>query len=231
MLGRLGIVCAVLAVWLTPAGGLLDTAAATPRDGASTHAYLVAGYAALHATVATWPAVEANIHKLNRRVKAECPEVGAGSPQSKEEQKLAYETAGALWATGYRTDAKIVQKLVRAVSPLRWSNQAVNRAARKFVKGLREMVALQVPDLCGDVRAWSAGGFGPVTPTTEQYVRHAEAIEVKEIPRGLLRPYVQPADKGLVATDERLALRFEELEIGRGMEDWDMLLETLALSQ
>ncbi|HEY8303479.1 MAG TPA: hypothetical protein VIG42_02705 [Solirubrobacteraceae bacterium] len=231
MLGRLGIVGIVLAIWLTPIGGLLDDAAATPQDVASTHAYLVAGYAALHATVTTWPTVEANIHKLDRKFKTECPNVGAGSPQNNEEQQLAYETAGALWATGYRTDAKIVQRFVKAVSPLRWSNPTINRDAQRFVKGMREMTLLKVPDLCGDVRTWSAGGFGAVTAATKQYVRHVEAIEVKEIPRGLLRPYVQPTDKGLVATDERLALRFEELEVGRGMEDWDMLLETLALNQ
>jgi hypothetical protein len=231
MLGRVGIVVAVLAVSLTPFGGTLDDAAAAPQDVASTHAYLVAGYAALHATVTTWSTVEANIRKLDRKFKAECPEVGAGSPQSKEEQKLAAETAGALWATGYHTDAKIVQRFVKAVSPLRWSNTAINRAARRYVKGLHEMTLLKVPDLCGDVRAWSTGGFAAVPAATETYVRHSEAIEVKEIPRNLLRPFVQPSDKGLVATDERLALRFEELEIGRGMEDWDTLLETLALSQ
>jgi hypothetical protein len=230
MLRRLGIVGATLAVWLTPAA-MLDNAAASSLDVASTHAYVAAGYTALHATVTTWPTVEANIRKLNHRFHAECPEAGAGSPQSIEEQKLAAETAGALWATGYDTDANIVRKFVKAVSPLRWSNPKINRASHRYLKGLQEMVALTVPDLCGDVRAWSAGGFGAITPATAQYARHAEDIEVKEIPRNLLRPFVQSADKGLVAKAEALALRFEELEIGRGMEDWDMLLETLALSQ
>jgi hypothetical protein len=230
MLGRLGIVGAVLAIWLTPVGQL-DDAIASSQDVASTRAYVVAGYAALHATVTTWPVVEANIRKLNHKFHAECPEVGAGSPQSNEEQKLATETAGALWATGYDTDANIVRKFVKAVSPLRWSNPKINRAAHSYFKGLQEMVALKVPDLCGDVRAWSAGGFGAVTPATAQYARHVEDIEVKEIPRNLLRPFVQPADRRLVARAEALALRFEELEIGRGMNDWDMLLETLALSQ
>ena len=229
-MGRLGIVGAVLVIWLTPVGQL-DDAVASSRDIASTHAYVVAGYAALHATVSTWPAVEANIRKLTHKFHTECPEVGARSPQSNEEQKLATETAGALWATGYDTDASIVRKFVKAVSPLRWSNPKVNRAARRYLKGLQEMVALQVPDLCADVRTWSAGGFGPVTLTTTRYARHVEEIEVKEIPRNLLRPFVRPADKGLVVRAEALALRFEELEIGRGMEDWDMLLETLALSQ
>jgi hypothetical protein len=117
------------------------------------------------------------------------------------------------------------------VNRLKWSNPAITRAARKFTKGLREMAALPIPDLCGDVRSWAAGGFKAVPATTEQYVRHVEAIEVKEIPRRLLAPYVQPADRGLRARDERLATKFEELEFQRGQDDWNALLEVLALNQ
>ncbi|HEY2632826.1 MAG TPA: hypothetical protein VGI26_10675 [Solirubrobacteraceae bacterium] len=230
MIGRLGIVGVVLALWLTPVGAL-DDALASTQDTASTHAYLKAGYTALHAIVTTWPSVEANIRKLNHKLHTECPDVAGSSPQTDEEQKLAHEVAGALWATGYHTNAGIVRKFVRAVSPLRWSNPKINRDAHNYLKGLQEMVALQVPDLCGDVRVWRTGGYGAVSTTTAKYASHVDAIEVKEIPRNLMRPFVAPADKGLVATDERLALRFEELEVGRGMEDWDTLLETLALNQ
>jgi hypothetical protein len=226
MLGRLAILAAVLAVGLPPAG-----AAATPRDIASTHAYLVAAYTALHAVVSKWSAVEADIHKLDLKFRAECPAVGAGSPQSEEEQKLSYEVAGALWATGYHTDAKVVRAFVKAVNRLSWSNPAITRSARKLTKGLHEMTVLPVPDLCGDVRLWAAGGFKAVPATTKQYDRHVEAIEVKEIPRRLLAPYVQPADKALRARAERLATKFEELEFQRGQDDWNTLLETLALNQ
>src|SRR5579872_4221161 len=100
MLRSLGVIAVVLAVGFSP-----GAAAAAPQDVASTHAYLVAGYAALHATVTKWGSVEADIHKLDLRFQAECPLVGAGSPQSAEEQKLSYEVAGALWATGYHTEA------------------------------------------------------------------------------------------------------------------------------
>lgn len=226
MLRRLGILAAVLTVGLTPAG-----ASAAPRDVASTHAYLVAAYAALHATVTTWSSVEANIRKLDQRFGAECPAVGAGSPQSNEEQKLSAEVAGALWATGYHTDARIVQAFVKAVRPLRWSNPAITRSAQRYTAGLHEMTLLPIPDLCGDVRTWGAGGFKAVTASTQQYVRRVEAIEVKEIPRRLLAPYVQPADRGLRARDERLATKYEELEFQRGQDDWNTLLEVLALNQ
>jgi hypothetical protein len=226
MLRRLLLPLAVLATLAGPA-----RASAASLDAGSTHAYLVAGYAVLHATVTRWGAVEASIRKLNGRFAAECPKAGAGSPQNEQSQKMSYEVAGALWATGYHTDAQIVRAFARAVMPLRWSNPSITRAARRLAKGLLEMVALHVPDLCGDVRAWAATGFQTIPASTLRYDQHVEAIEVKEIPRRLLRPYVQPADKALAKRDEQLAARFEELEIGRGFNDWDMLLETLELNQ
>lgn len=226
MLRWVAIALTVLAVGAVPAG-----ASGAPRDTASTHAYLVAAHTALHAVVSKWTSVEAGIHTLDLRLHSECPDVAAGSPQSEEEQKLSYEVAGTLWATGYHTDTNVVRAFVKAVSPLRWSNPAINRSARKFMRGLQEMAALPIPNLCADVRFWIADGFKTVAADTQQYDRHVEAIEVKEIPRGLLLPFLPPADKGLLAQTEHLATQFEELEFKRGQVDWDTLLETLGLNQ
>jgi hypothetical protein len=226
MLRRLAIVTVVLTFGLSPAG-----AAATPQDVASTHAYLEADYTALHAAVTKWSAVESAINKLDSRFRAECPNVGAGSPQSEEEQKLSLEAAGALWATGYHTNANALQRFAKAVGGLRWSNPAIARSVRKYTTGLREMVALQVPDLCVDVRAWNAGGFKAAPASTQQFDRHVEAIEVKEVPRRLLAPYEQASDRGLAARVERLATKYGELEFSRGQSDWNALLEVLALNQ
>jgi hypothetical protein len=226
MLRRLGILAAVLAVGIAPA-----SATAAPRDVASTHAYLVAAHTALHAVVSKWSTLETAIHKLNQKFHAECPNVGAGSLQNEEEQKMSYEVAGALWSTGYRTFAKVVQTFIKAVKPLSWTNPAITRSARKFVTGLHEMVVLPLPDLCGDVRTWGAGGFKIVPSDTEQFDRHVEAIQVKEVPRRLLLPYVQPADRSLQTETEHIATRFEELEFSRGQVDWNLLLETLGLNQ
>jgi hypothetical protein len=226
MFRGLGILVVVLTLGLAPAG-----ADAAPKDVASTHAYVVAAYAALHAVVSKWSSVEAGIRKLDSRFQAECPHVGAGSPQSEEEQKLSYEVAGALWASGYHTDAGIVQRFVKAVNPLRWSNPAITRSAHRFTKALHEMTLLPIPDLCGDVRLWSAGGYKGVPASTEQFDQRVEAIEIKEIPRKLLRPYARPQDKALIARVIRLNTKFEELEFSRGQDDWNTLLDTLALNQ
>ncbi|HEY5193654.1 MAG TPA: hypothetical protein VIJ39_07265 [Solirubrobacteraceae bacterium] len=198
---------------------------------ASTHAYLVAAHTALHAVVSKWASVEAGIRQLDVRFHSECPDVGAGSPQSEEEQKLSYEVAGALWATGYHTEASVVRAFVKAVSPLQWSNPAITRSARKFTRGLQDMTALTVPNLCADVRSWIAGGFKAVPADTQLYDRRVEAIEVIEVPRRLLLPFLPPADRGLLAQTLHLATQFEELEFKRGQVDWNTALETLGLNQ
>jgi hypothetical protein len=221
-----GVIVAVLALALTPA-----TAGAASQDVASTHTYLEASYKVLHAAVSTWSTVEASIHRLDLRFHAECPDVGAGSPQNKEDQKLSYEAAGALWATGYHTDAAIVHSYVKTVNRLTWSNPQITRDAHRLTRGLQEMTELQVPNICADVRAWGANSYGAAPANVKQYDEHVENIEIHEIPRHLLVPYVQPAEDGLRKQDEHLATRFEELEFMRGQADWIALLEVLGVNE
>ncbi len=220
---------AVLAVTIVAATGA-STAAAAPRDVASTHAYLTATYAVLHAAVSTWPTVESSIHKLDLRLHAECPNAGAGSPQNEEAQKLSYEVVGALWATGYQTYTATIRTYAAALNRLSWSNPKTTRDDRRLARGMVEMTTLPLPGICADVRAWRADGFGPAPADVEPYDRHVEAIDIQEVPRGLLAPYVQPADRGLRRRVEHLATRFEELEFVHGQSDWITLLQTVGLN-
>jgi hypothetical protein len=227
MLGRLAILLAVLAFGLAPASALATSA----QDASSTHAALLAAYKTLHSVVDSWPVLETSLNRLDRRFAAECPNVGAGSPQSEPEQRLSYEVAGALWATAYHTDAKYANAFIRAVSPLRWSNPTIARSAHKFIRGLREMMALQVPNLCADVRSWTATGYQTIPASTLRFDTHVEDINVEVPSPHLVAAYVAPADRGLYAKVEHLLHRFEELEFTTGQQQWDSLLETLGLQQ
>jgi hypothetical protein len=208
-----------------------DALAASQRDGDSTHAALLAAYSALHGIVSTWPTIEAGLGKLDRRFAMECPDVGAGSPQNESEQRLSYEVAGALWATAYHTDAKYADKFINAVSTLRWSNPSIVHRGLEFVVGLHEMIALKVPDICGDVRTWTAGGFTTAPADTQQFDDHVESINVEIPSPRILAPYTRPTDRGLLGRVEHLVTRFEELEFTVGQRFWNTLLETLALNQ
>ena len=224
---HLAIFITVLACGLAPSSAL-----ATPQeDATSTHTVLLAAYATLHAVLDTWPTVEASLHKVNHRFATECPDVGAGSPQSESEQKLSYEVAGALWAAAYHADSKIAQTFIRKVTPLRWTNPLITRQAHTFIRGLREMIALRVPDICADVRSWTASGYKTIPASTLQFDSHVEAIDVEVPSTKVLAKYVPAADRALFAKVERLVTRFEEHEFTTGQQAWDTLLETLGLNQ
>lgn len=229
MRGRLTTAVLVLfAVAFVPCS---NATAAPARDVAATHAYLLADHAVLQATVGKWSAVEAGIARLDARYRGECFHVGAGSPQSEEEQKLSLEVAGALWSVGYRANAGSVHSFIAKVGHLSWSNGAITRDARRLTKSLHEMVTLATPDLCGDVRAWAAGGYNAVPPDVDSFAKHVEAIEIDQIPHRLLAPFLSGGDVALAASDERLNRRFEELEFVHGQDQWNKLLEVLALNQ
>jgi hypothetical protein len=229
MLGRLAILITVLTAGLVPAGALATTA--PQEDVSSTHTALEAAYKTLHAVVATWPTLEAGLHGLDLKFAAECPNVGAGSPENEPEEKLSYEVAGALWATGYHTDAKIARAFITAVSPLRWSNPALTRSAHRFITGLREMIALPVPNLCADVRSWTASDYKTIPASTLRFDEHVEAIKVEVPSPRILDPYIQPSDRGLLTRVEHLITRFEELEFTTGQHAWIKLLEVLGLNE
>ena len=221
------LAAAALPATLAPAGSF----AASGRDAASTHAALRATYTALNAVVKTWPAEEASFRKLDGQIEAECPGAGAGSPQNETEQRLSYEVAGALWATAYKTDAKIAQTAIRAVSGLRWSSPALTARVQGYLKGLNEMIALPVPDLCSDLRTWTGGGHRAAPANVVSFDEHVEAIDVEVPETKLFEHYVQPADAGLLAEVKHLAVRFEELEFMVGQREWNRLLEILDLPQ
>ncbi len=223
---------ALLAAMLPAGASAASGTSVTPHeDIASTHKALLATYALLRATVRTWPAEEAGLSALDRQLAGECPDVGAGSPQTEADQKLSYEVVGMLWANAYRTDAAISQKFIQAVQSLSWTDPSLNRRLHGFVRGLREMLALSTPDVCADVRAWSASDYRTVPADVVAYDAHIEAINVEVPSTATLSRYVQPADRRLLSRVKLLNAKFDELEAFTGQRYWIKLLGTLGLNQ
>jgi hypothetical protein len=217
---------AVLALGLTPA-----TASATARDIASTHAYIQANFALARAGEAQIASTQGSIERRTRQFGRECRNIGAGSLQNEEAQKLSYEAAGAVWSISYGANAGPIRAFARAVKPLRWSNAKLTRIAQGYAQSLLQLATLPLPDLCGDVRAWKATGFQTVPASTLRFDAHVESIEGHSIPPRLLAPYEQPADRGFLARTTRFEADLEHLEFETGIEDWLTLLETLGLQQ
>jgi hypothetical protein len=206
-------------------------APAAPLDVASTHAYIRANFAFAQASEARLGVAQAASVHMIERFGRQCRNAGAGSPQDEEAQKLSYEAAGALWSATYGADARPIRAFVRAVRPLRWSNPTLTRRAHAYAKSLHELATLPVPDLCGDVHAWSASGFQTVPATTVRFDRHVESIEGHTIAPRLLAPYEQPSDRVILERTTRLETTLEHAETITGFDDWDSLLETLGLNQ
>jgi hypothetical protein len=226
VLGRLTIVIVALTLAVAPA-----SASAASRDTSSTHAYIVANYALARASEAKTAAAQAKIESLNRTLGQKCPRVGAGSPENAESQHVSYEAAAALWSISYGIDAGPIRIFAKAVSGLRWSNAKLTRIAHAYAKSLQGLAALPLPDLCGDVRAWTASGFKTIPATTTTIDQRAESIEPQTLSPKLLAPYEQPGDRGMVAKTTRLETTLEHTETVVGFNDWDQLLETLGLNQ
>ena len=207
------------------------SASATPQDVAATHAYITANFALARAGQAQAGNAQARVVQRSRQFARECPNAGKGSPENEESQRMSYEAAGALWSVTYGANAGAIRAFARAVKPLRWSNPKLTRLAAGYASGLLALATLGLPDLCGDVRAWSASGFHTIPAATLRFDEHVEAIEAHAIPARLLAPYEQPADRGVLARTTRLEAKLEEIEFGRGFDDWLSLLESLGLHQ
>jgi hypothetical protein len=207
------------------------TASAAPRDVAATHAYIQANYALARAADARIASTQASILSRTEQFGRECGKVGAGSPQNEESQKLSYEAAGALWSVSFGANAGPIRAFVRAVKPLRWSNPKLTRIAGSYARSLLGLATLPLPDLCGDVRTWSAGGFRTIPTTTLRFDGHVESIEAHTISPRLLAPYESPADRGALARTTHLESELEANEFEVGFDDWTSLLDTLGLKQ
>jgi hypothetical protein len=215
-----------LAAGLAPAQAI-----ASPQDVAATHAFIQANYALAHASVALIGTVQAKIQRLNGSLARECPRAGAGTPEVEASQPMSYEVAAALWSVAYGAAAGPIRTFVAATGRLRWSNHALTRAAASYARNLHEFSSLPLPNLCADVRSWTASSFQVVPAAALSLDHRAEAIELNTVPPRLLRPYETGTDASVLARTMQLETKIEENEFGNGQTDWIQVLDTLGLPQ
>ena len=220
----------VLALAVAHAFAAAPTAAlAGSQDAAATHAGITAGYALARAAVATIPVAQDRIERYNSKLAGECPDVGAGTPETEASEPMSAEVAAALWSISYGAAAGPIKTFTRAIGPLHWTNARFNRAVHRLATTLSELATLRMPDLCGDVRAWTASGFTTVPEDVLEIDHHVEPLELPEIPWGLVTPYVRPAETGLVNYIKRAETKVAEAEFIKGQKDWYQVIETLGL--
>lgn len=224
-----GSIVAVLGVL---ALALPAPAFANSRDIASTRAYVVANYALVRTARTELHVAEASISALNRSLGQQCPKIALEAPQNPQSQQLSKEVAGALWSIVYHTDVGAVNAFVNAVTPLHWSKHKLSRIARRYATSLRQLTQLPTPEICADLRAWIASGYKTVPASTVAFDKRLEAIGATSIPQRLLAPYERDSSiRAIAARVDKLEAQLSDDESSIGFNDWNMLLETLGLSQ
>jgi hypothetical protein len=219
-------------------GGALSPAAAAPvagsarsGDAAATRAFVEANYALARAVVADLPSGRAALTSLVHQIAGSCPQAAAGSPEDGDSERLSDEVIGALSVAVFHLDAPIVARFARAVAPLRWSNRRLTRMVGTYAAKLRGMATLAMPDLCGDVKAWTASGFHTLTASTASFDRRflAVRIETEEVSPALLKRYERPGEAAVMRRTGRLEGQLVEAE-AQAVHDWSRILDDLGLN-
>src|SRR5437870_7531294 len=211
---RLVVPLVMLTLAMAPSPAL-----ASSQDIAATHRAILAGYSLARAGVATINVAQSKIESFNRKLAAECPGVGSGTPETEASQPMSYEVAVALWSIAYGSAAGPIKTFAKAIRPLRWTNARINRVAHTLVANLTALATIPLPDLCGDVRAWTASAFTTVPRHVVELDRRVEPLELPEIPWRLVSRYVRGADASLVAYIKRAERKVAEAEFGLGQYD------------
>lgn len=220
----------VLAAALTLAAAPTP-ALAGPADVAATRAYIQADYTLVHAAKVNLKTSEAALQKLRRRIAAECPKAAAGSPQDTDSEQLSNELVGAMTVAAIQPDVRAIAAFTNTVRNLHWSNATLTRKVHSYAAKLHTLSTLGAPDVCADVKAWAAGGYRVLPPSTVRFDSRYYKVEVAvgEVPARLLAPSEQPDERPILAHAQRIEGQLSEVE-ANAVYTWGHIMESLALN-
>jgi hypothetical protein len=223
MLARAAVLAAALGA---PAGAT----AASAGDAAATSAYIHANYALVSTGHANIARTEADVNAIVDEIRRECPRAALGSPQDEQSTELTNELIGKMVLAGGTPDRAAVATYLRAVARLRWSSAAVNRAIGGYVRMLRTLYDLKAPDICADIRSWSASAFRVLPGATAPFVRAfiPDWVSLGVLPAGLAR-FETPALRAIARRSGRYESDLMEME-ARLVETWGEIMNELLLN-
>jgi hypothetical protein len=210
--------------------GAAPTALGAGGDASATIRYLQADYDLVHSGTSKIPRVEAALRGVLSRTKRECPAAAANSPQNSQSTELSDEVIGALVTAVVHLDLPAGRAFVRRVSQLRWSSQRLTAQVQSYVRDVKALIALPEPHLCADLRAWAAGGFATLPPTTAVFAPRfiASWVRLGDLPSALVRS-APSSQRGLIRTIGQMEWKFTDLE-SREVDTWAAIMNAVGLS-
>lgn len=215
---------ALLTLALAPTGAL-----ASSGNASATQAYVQANYTLVHVAFTHLAVSEAGPLHVLAQVRSECPNAGAGSPQDPESTQMSDEVIGAMVVSAAKPDLSAISSFVRAVSGLRWSSATLTHQIETYVADVKTVLSLPAPDLCGDVRAWAAGGYKKLPASSVAFVGKffPHWVALGDLPAGLAR-YEDASTRALAKRTEPLEQELTEGE-ARAVSHWGEIMNALEL--
>lgn len=203
---------------------------ALASDSSATAAYLRANYQLVKVGRANLSASIAGYRSVLSHVRSACPRAAANSPQDPESTDLSNEVIGAMVLSAGKPDLGAIGAYLRAVSGLRWSSSAVNRAVSGYVGMLRKLYRLQTPDLCGDIAKWAASGFTALPASTLSFVKvfYPNWVALGLVPAGMAR-FENAEDRQLARSAGKLEYQLTDAE-AEAVETWGFIMNALELN-
>jgi hypothetical protein len=241
------LVVLFLLVLAAPAG-----AHVLPENAAATHAYLVATNSFEEMEVAGLPREIAAREAVAAGISGECPSIltnappheevfGFGltgpashaglSPRAQGEKHRQSEQLGglklelSLALAGSRTQAgrEAALTLIRALTPLKWSNREITLLLHLTIEGVKEELDVLAPPACADMKAWVASGYKALSPASKEVASRSETllkrafeffglvtqIHIQPFPKNLV-PYENTADRALARHSEALTVQLKK---------------------
>lgn len=204
-------------------------AAASSADVAATQTYLQTNYTLMRYFTAHIPAAKAEIASVLTGVRRECPLAASGSPQDVDSEQLSNEVVGTMVTTVVQHNLPATSSAIRATESLHWSNGALNKSIHAYLAKAKALIALAVPDLCGDIKAWAASGFKTLPASTATFSPHFMSwwIAPGDQPPALSH-YETSQDAALAHRTTKLEERWTEFEADE-VETWGEIMNALVL--
>ncbi len=225
------ILAAVLVVAVAPAAALAGTGNHTRAENvATTKTYIQADYLLAHTARINMLSGEAALESLQQTLSAECPMAAAASPENEAAAALSNEVIGAMSVVFIRADIQVVDGFAETVAHLHWSNQKLTHKVKIYAAKFKVLAALEMPDVCGDVRAWAASGYRTLPASTTQFDEHYSAhnVGIGEIPTHLLAPYEDSHEREVLTLTRQFESELVDAE-ARAVAQWSKILNALDL--